>query len=623
MNWKFFFIGIGLGIILTSIYFIEYLLFNSIFFSFLVTIAVVLNFAHILTHILNWDLDTKKVLSIYFSLSISLILIEFLITGSFLWSFSLTIMSLFFVGHYLTKGFNTLFKQFHIKEVYRSLLSFYLAFVYFYILLAIFLQTLNQTILLIEFSFIFYISLICMVLLTINSLIRIVAVVSHRRKYEIFPINRIEYAALYYLRKQDNNRLGFKELKKQINGIFNLFTKNVYFDEKTAKSSIYSLCALGFADIENNEVYLNESGIKQAKFWNEDLNNQMKNFKKILNRNSVLIRSFLGLFILSLLKIVIGFFNSESLFAEGFENFLDCTAVILIAIGIKYQKEKIANIIIISLMVFTGGSIIINSIQSLVFVPAPISNVLYIVIIAIVSVFLNTYLRTLKNFVGKKNRNTSLIASAIDSKVNIILSISIIIGALLSSLGTALGLPLFHYFDPIIAIFVCFLIFKEVIEIIRELITSKEEEIEFEKFQMKYEKNYSEYITKWILSVYNDNSSLELTPEQLSVYFQKSLNKGEEVYSEFASFGLYLFKENGIKTVINDLLNENYLSISKQGTLNLTEKGRFFYEHLYSQEILKDLKDPFDFFFEQQLGFDSIKLRKLEILEKYKLIDYP
>jgi hypothetical protein len=227
----------------------------------------------------------------------------------------------------------------------------------------------------------------------------------------------------------------------------------------------------------------------------------------------------------------------------------------------------------------------------------------------------------LKNFVGKKNRNSSLIASAIDSKVNIILSISIIIGALLSSLGSSLGNPFFHYFDPIIAIFVCVLIFKEVFEIIRDLITSKEEEIEFEKFQMKYEKNFKEYITKWILSVYNDNSNLELTPERLSERFQKSLNQGKEVYTEFTYFGLYLFKEKGIASVINDLLNEKYLALSKNGLLILTDKGEYFYEHLYSKELLKDLKDPFDFFFEQQLGFDSIKSRKLEILENLEIIE--
>ena len=90
------------------------------------------------------------------------------------------------------------------------------------------------------------------------------------------------------------------------------------------------------------------------------------------------------------------------------------------------------------------------------------------------------------------------------------------------------------------------------------------------------------------------------------------------MYTDFAFFGLYLFKEKGIILVINELLNQEYLTLSKKGILYLTEKGKFFYKHLYSKEILNDLKDPFDFFFEQQLGFDSIKLRKLEILEKYQ-----
>ncbi len=621
MKWRYVVIGIVLVIILISLFLIEFLLFTTIYWSFLICIGVLLNYAHVLTHKFNWELDTKKVLSFYFTFSTALMVIEFIITGSFLWSFSLTTMSLFFVGHYLTSGFNIIFKQFHVKEIYRGLISFYFTFAYFYILLYIFLQTVNLTILFIEFSFIFYLSLIFMILLTINSLIRIAAVGFHRRKYEVFPISRVEYAALYYLGKIEDNRINFLELKKQINGIFNIFIENVHFDDKTAKSSIYYLCALGFADIIDNEVCLNELGRQEGKRWNEILDTQLRKFKKILNSNSVLIRSFTGLIILSLLKILIGFFNSESLFAEGFENLLDCIAIILIIIGIKFKKERLVNIIIISLMAFTGGSILLNSITSLFEGPDPISNVIYIVVIALLSIFLNTYMRILKNFVGKKNRNSSLIASAIDSKVNIILSFSIILGALLSNLGTSLGVTFFHYCDPIIAIFVCFLIFKEVIEIIRDLITSKEEEIEFEKFQMKYERNFREYIIKWILSVYNDNLDLKFTPEQLSEYFQKSLKQGEEVYTEFAYFGLYLFKQKGVVSVINDLMDEKFLFLSEKGFLNLTKRGAYFYEHLYSKELLRDLKDPFDFFFEQQISFDSIKLRKLEILENLQLID--
>ncbi len=619
MKWQYIAIIIGFILLSITLFLIEFIIYNTIYLSFLIVIAVALNIAHFLTHKFNWELDPKKLVPIYFILSTSLIIIEFSLTGSFLWSFTLTCMSLFFVGHYLTHAFNIIFKQFHIKGLYRGLISFYLTFVYFFILIYIFVQTSEHPFIIDEFVYFFYLSLIAMILLTINSLIRIIVVAFHRRKYELFPINRIEYAALYYLKKTNSNSLSFLNLKELINGMFNIFIPNVYFDDQTAKSSVYYLCALGFADIKNDIVSLNESGQRQEKIWTNALNFQTKKYEKILNSNSVLIKSFLGLFSLSLLKIFIGLFNSESLLAEGFENFLDCVAVVLIGIGIRFKKEKLINIILICLMGFTAISILINSIQSLIIGPEPESNIIFIITIAIISIFLNTYLRILKNFIGKKNRNSSLIASAIDSKINIILSISIMLGALLSSFGTAIGIPFFYYFDPIIAIFVCLLIFKEVIEIFIEIIVFHNEEIEYEKFQMKYEENFREFIIKWILAVYFDNYDLEITVKQLDENFQKSLMKGEEVYTEFASFGLYLFKEKGIVSVIKELIEENLISQSNDKILKITEKGKYLYKHFYSKELLEDLKDPFDFFFEQQITFDDIKTRKRELLDNYHL----
>ncbi len=619
MKWQYILIIIGFVVGSIILFLIEFMIHNTIYWSFLIIIAGVLNFAHYLTHKYNWELDSRKVVPTYFILTTSLITIEFLLTGSFLWSFTLTCMSLFFVGHYLTHAFNIFFKQFHMKGLYRGLISFYLSFVYFFILMYIFIQTTDHAFVVDEFIYLFYMSLIAMILLTVNPLIRIIAVAFHRRKYELFPINRVEYAAIYHLKNKESNRMKFLKLKEKIRGMFNVFIPNVYFDDQTAKSSIYYLCALGFADIENDFVSLNERGQNQEQIWTDALNVQLNKYKKILNSNSVLIRSFLGLFSLSLLKIFIGLFNSESLFAEGFENFLDCIAVILIGIGIRFKKEKLVNIILISLMGFTGSSILINSIQSLIIGSEPVSNIIFIILIAIISIFLNTYLRILKNFIGKKNRNSSLITSAIDSKVNIIISISIIIGALLSSFGTAIEIPFFHYFDSIIAIFVCFLIFKEVIEIFFQLVASHDEEIEYEKFQMKYEDNFREFITKWILSVYFDNLDLKFTPKQLDDYYQKSLGKGKEVYTEFAFFGLYLFKEKGIMSVIKELIEEELLSQLNEDPIKITEKGEYLYRNFYSKVLLEDLKDPFDFFFDIQISFDDIKSRKREILDAYNI----
>jgi Co/Zn/Cd efflux system component len=573
--------------------------------------------AHYTDHKFMWKLDIKRVLLIFLIIDILLITTETIITGKCIMSMGFILSSLMFVGHYLDKGINNFFKKFHIKKIYRSVIVHWTVFgivliLYFVYFAQIFTD--NYLFLYFFFNFIFLLGIIVMLILTINPLIRIFAVGFHRRKYELFPINRVELPAMHYLIKQEQHCMEFSELRNKIRGLFNIFIPKVYFNDQTAASSIYSLCALGLADIKNNLVILNETGQQEEKVWKDTLNKQTEAFDNILNNNSILIKSFLGLFVLSLFKIYFGFFLSQSLFAEGFENLLDCIAIVLIGIGIKYNREKLINIVLVCLMVFAGISILIGAVEAFMY-PKPIPNVYIIIVIALISIFLNTYLRALKNFIGKKNRNSSLVASAMDSRVNIIISIGVIIGALSSEFGTSIGMPIFYLIDPIIAIIICILIFKEVLEIIIKFIARKEEEIEFEKFQVYYETYFEEYIIKWILSVLNDNLNSEFSPNQINDFFQESLRKGAEIYTEFAYFGLYLFKENGIKSIIKKLIDDGLLIQMYNDILKITERGEYYYEHFYSKQLLDEVRDPFDFFFEEKGGFDTMEWRKKELVE--------
>jgi len=568
-----------------------------------------------------WALNRKKVILSYISISFTLSIFEILLTGAFFLSFFISYFGIFFIAPYIRTALNEFFKQFHVKRVVRLLLTPWILF----IIILFYVNLFFLSIYLVEgkylgftplSTFILFLCIIFLILESISPLIRIIAVAIHRRKINLFPINRIEFVAMEYLKKSDHKSLAFSELKEQIRGTFNIFIPKIYFDEDTAISSIYHLCGLRFADIHsNNIVSLNQEGETQEFIWNDTLKRQKEKFDKILNSNNILIKSFSGLFILSILKIFIGWFNSESLMAEGFENFLDCIAVILIGLGIKYKKEKFVNVILVILMTFTAGTILYGSIESLILGPKAISNIIIIVIIALISIFLNTYMRAIKNFVGKKSRNSSLVASAIDSKVNIMISVGIIIGALFSGFGRSLGFSFFFYLDPIIAIVICIFILKEVIEIFQEFIKGKEEEIEFESFQMTYEENFKEYIIKWIFSFLNDHYGENFTPEQLNELFKTSLHKGDVIYTEFSHFGLYLFNEKGIGSIIDNLLKQNWLAQVNGNFLQITQKGQYLYDNLYSHTLLDDIKDPFDFFFEQNYGFEGIRYKKRDLME--------
>lgn len=568
-----------------------------------------------------WKINYKIVLLTYFVISLISSVIEILLTGSFQFSFIFTYIGVFFIAPFLRRGINAFFKQFHIRKVARNLLIPWILFgiIFLYVQVYFLFYYLRYhayfgfgpvTI------FIFLLGIVTLTLISINHLIRIIAVSFHRRKSTLFPINRVEYTALHYLNKEGNMK--FTRLKNRIRGITNVFIPEVYFNEDVSASSIYQLCGIRLADIdENNIVNLNKKGKKQYKLWKDTLNSQVNKYLAVLNSKGVLIRSFIGLFILSILKISIGTFSSDSLRAEGIENFLDCIAVVLIGLGIRFKKERLVNIILILLMIFAGLSIIYDSIISLITGPEPIEVPYIAIIISITSIFVNTYLRVIKNFVGKKNRNSSLVASAIDSRVNILLSIGIILGALLSEFGRSQGIPFMYYFDPIIAIIISYFIFREVIEIFIEFIKGQEEDLEFEKFQMSYEENFKEYIAKWILLVYFDNIGKTITISEINEKFQNSLEKSEDVYTSFSYFGLFLYKERGISSVVQNLIDNGILTQNKEGYIGITDKGSFMYENFYSKPILEDIKDPFDFFFEETYDFDSLKQLKNEKLEIY------
>ncbi len=564
-----------------------------------------------------WETSYLRPISIYLITSVSIIIIELIFTDEIFWGFWVSWLGSFLVARYVLKALDELFNQFHVTNKIRNLINPWIfaivAFIYFgmitftkYFTRTERSDTVSSYALLMIFIF--------LIIASITPTIRILAVAFHRRKTIIFPINRVEYAAMRCLKTGDCN---FLKLKKKLRNVFNIFVPNLYFDEETSEAAIYLLCGLRYADIKDNIVSLNQDGKEQVLNWEETLKRQDEGFNRILNSQRLIIRSFIFLLTLSLLKIFFGFFNSESLLIDGFENFLDVLAVVLIGLGIKYEKEKVANIIIAGLMSFTAITLFCDSFL-LLFNPEPISNSIIIIGISIISIFLNTYLRALKNFVGKKNRNSSLVASAIDSKINIFISLGVIIGALCSDLGTSFNITELYYLDVLISMLITFFIIKGVFEIITGFIIGAEEEIEFESFQMRYEQSFEEYITKWILSVLYKGEDGDFTPERLNQHFQDSLNKGEEVYSEFAHFGLYIFQDKGIFFVIDKLLDQKVLHLSKEKQIAITEGGKYLYEEFYSKQLMEDIVDPFDFFFEYDYDIQRLFRRKRDLIAKFE-----
>ena len=145
-------------------------------------------------------LSYKKILLFYVVVSIVSASIEILLSGQYFWSFWMTYIGTFFAAPYMRKAINSLFKHFHVKKLIRNLINPWIMYgiIAFYCYLFFSTQVVNPDYA--QINFITFVGIIALILVSMPSLIRIVAVAFHRRRITIYPINRIEFAAMKYLK---------------------------------------------------------------------------------------------------------------------------------------------------------------------------------------------------------------------------------------------------------------------------------------------------------------------------------------------------------------------------------------------------------------------------------------
>ncbi len=261
------------------------------------------------------------------------------------------------------------------------------------------------------------------------------------------------------------------------------------------------------------------------------------------------------------MKILIGLNNgSDALFNEGIENFTDIIKVIIISLSIKFAKDKIGSIVIIILMLFTGISLAISSIFSLI-MNETIKLDFYAFILMLISIILNYLLMFYKSIVGKLAGNFSLLSDAKDNLNNIRISLGVIIG---------LTFAIFHIYimDALIGLFISFLIIYDGAITLKELIVSGDE-IEIDIFKLKIDEIFENRISYWILITIHEEG---LSKEEINNRFIEAVEKGYEIYDIFAIFGFYNIQKNGIIKILN-MMEKDELFIQKNKKTHLTNKG--------------------------------------------------
>lgn len=359
------------------------------------------------------------------------------------------------------------------------------------------------------------------------------------------------------------------KIKKRMRPLFIAATKQVLVTNEDVEE-YFLIAKKEQLIIVNSEgkIQLTEEGkrlVKVSYYHNLYTSHYMRIF---FSTKTVMATTAFVLIFLSFLKIFTGLqLGSQAMLTEGFENLTDLIKIgIIVVLSFILKKDKLASIIIIGMMLFTGFSLIWSGIESLLN-PTTIVPTVQAYIIGIVSIVLNVGLLFIKSMVGRISGNLSLLSDSKDALLNIRISIGVLIGLTFAIFNI-------YFVDSLIGIIIAILVFIDGITIIRELLV-KEEDFDITSIKVFADNIYNTRLTAYIIGSIRRE---DLTMEELLFNFEKGLTAGRLYYEGFADFFYENLNVKIAKKHLNQLIEGKYIE-ERNGTLYLTQKGlKAFYK---------------------------------------------
>ena len=203
--------------------------------------------------------------------------------------------------------------------------------------------------------------------------------------------------------------------------------------------------------------------------------------------------------VLSALKLGVGFISrSAGLTADGIDNAVDTLSSLLVWLGIKHNKEKLVSVFILITMFASVGGVALATFHKIIH-PGPIKQGSIAFIISVICGLIMLGLSSYQYLVGKKGSNFAIMCQAVDSRNHFWTSFLVCGGILLSFLAQRWNAAWLYYADAAASAFIGGLILRGAIELVQEMLTKGEEEVEVSHFMKKTEQRIREkMLLKWL-----------------------------------------------------------------------------------------------------------------------------
>ena len=256
--------------------------------------------------------------------------------------------------------------------------------------------------------------------------------------------------------------------------------------------------------ISEGQVFREEDRFVLTALGREQAHSRLKGIRRAVALASGLIRpeavsriTVVVHFALAAVKLPAAILSGSSgLLNDSIDTLLDGLSSIMVYFGVRFHRERAANLFLVVLMIATGGLTLFESARRL-FIPRPpdadLAAFLAVLVSALVCLFLGLYQR----YAGLQNGSLALITQSVDSRNHVLVAVGVTAGLIAALLH-------FPLLDAIVGVLVAALILRSGIEQAVGLIRSwGNAEADLSRYSDKFFKKYREFrktqLRDWML----------------------------------------------------------------------------------------------------------------------------
>lgn len=267
-------------------------------------------------------------------------------------------------------------------------------------------------------------------------------------------------------------------------------------------AKMVELTALGWIEREGERYALTARGREEAEKPIADMRRTRERLQKLAQPQAV---SAVGLAVhlgLAALKLPAALLSgSVGLLNDATDTLLDGLSSVLVYLGLRYDRERAVNILLVLLMLGTGGFAFYEAVRRF-FVPVAPEVDGFTFLATIVSAVVCFALHLYQRLIGVRSASIALITQSVDSRNHVIVAAGVTAGLIAARLD-------FPLLDTLVGLVVASLILQSAIELAIETVRSLgEDEVDLSRYEMQipgwYDRFRQAQMNDWLLYLVAD-----------------------------------------------------------------------------------------------------------------------